>query len=68
MPREPIRSGRHPTRVPENHSPGRFEKVGYPRGRQVDDAEIDQNTVMFYPSGHDQQVWVSGRLEPLDAG
>lgn len=42
--------------------------VGYPRGWQVDDAEIDQNTAMFYPSGYDQQVWVSGWTEPLDAG
>ena len=42
--------------------------VGYPQGWQVDDAEIDQNTAMFYPSGHDQQVWVSGWTEPVDAG
>lgn len=42
--------------------------VGYPRGWQVDDAEIEQNTAMFYPSGHDQQVWISGWTEPLDAG
>lgn len=42
--------------------------VGYPQGWQVDDADIDQNTAMFYPSGYDQQVWVSGWTEPLDAG
>ena len=42
--------------------------VGYPQGWQVDDADIDQNTAMFYPPGYDQQVWVSGWTEPLDAG
>lgn len=42
--------------------------IEHPQGWEVDDAEIAQDTAMFYPAGYDQQLWVAGWSEPLDAG
>lgn len=42
--------------------------IDHPEGWTVDDGEIGRDTVMFYPAGHDQQIWVSGWPEDIDAG
>ena len=42
--------------------------IDHPEGWTVDDSEIGQDTAMFYPPGYDQQIWVSGWPEDIDAG
>lgn len=42
--------------------------IDHPQGWTVDDSEIDQSTAIFYPSGYDQQIWVTGWPEDIDAG